>query len=295
MDTYELTHRPPAGGAAPAKTLWWAGASIVFMVVGAFGPWATILGFDTYSGTDGNAGWTVVGAAAIGALTVGILIRWRRRWLCVLPFLAAAAGTATAAYNLNDISSLNVPLAGDDLISADWGIYVALAGSISLLLASVALGAQTERRGETIVIPGSTAKARLRRPWGVFVLSILTFGVYHLYWYYQANRELKDYGVGDHPVVSLLAQVPGALLIIPPFVSWWRFFGRLRDAQGRAGCAERVDHTTGIVLYVIAFFLLPFELVYAQQHLNSLWRQLGSAEAPHDPFVSLAPVPPTAA
>jgi len=295
MDTYELTHRPPAGRVAPAKTLWWAAASIVFMVVGAFGPWATILGFDTYSGTDGNAGWTVVGAAAIGALTVGILIRWRRRWLCVLPFFAAAAGTATAAYNLNDISSLNVPLDGDDLISAEWGIYVALAGSISLLLASVALGAQTERRGETIVIPGSTGRARLRRPWGVFLLSIVTFGVYHLYWYYQANRELKDYGVGDHPVLSLLAQVPGALLIIPPFVSWWRFFGRLRDAQGRAGCAERVDHTTGIVLYVIAFFLLPFELVYAQHHLNSLWRQVGSAAAAHDPFVNPAPVPPTAA
>ena len=49
MDTYELSYRPPASRPAPAKTFWWAAASIVLMVVGAFGPWATILGFDTYS------------------------------------------------------------------------------------------------------------------------------------------------------------------------------------------------------------------------------------------------------
>ena len=292
MDTYELIHTPPARPALP-KTFWWAASSVVLMAVGAFGPWATVLGVMTYSGTDGNAGWTVVVSAVIGAIALGLLVRWRTRWLCAVPFLAGAAGAATAAYNINDISSFNTSLGGDELMSMGWGIYIALAGSISLLLASVAVGAQTERRGETVVIPGSDAKARLRRPWGVFALSIVTFGVYHLYWYYQANRELKDYGVGTNPVLSLLAQFPGALLIVPPFISWWRFFGRIRAAQARAGCAEQIDHTTGIVLYVVAFFLLPFELVYAQQHLNGLWRQTGSTAPAHDPFVNPAPVPPT--
>lgn len=292
MDTYELIHTPPARRPALPKTFWWAAASIVLMAVGAFGPWATVLGVVTYSGTDANAGWTVIVAAAIGAIAVGLLVRWRRRWLCVVPFLAAAAGAATAAYNIHDISSFNTSLGGVDLMSTGWGIYVALAGSISLLLASLALGAQTERRGETITIPGSTSKARLRRPWGVFGLSIVTLGAYHLYWYYQANRELKDYGFGTKPVLSLLAQFPGALLIVPPFVSWWRFFGRLREAQARAACTERVDHATGIVLSVIAFFLVPFELVYAQQHLNRLWRQVRYAAPAHDSFVNPAPAPP---
>jgi len=31
------------------------------------------------------------------------------------------------------------------------------------------------------------------------------------------------------------------------------------------------------VLVVVAAFLLPFELVYAQQHLNRLWRAAGAA------------------
>jgi LPXTG-motif cell wall-anchored protein len=210
MDTYELALRPSGLRPALPKTFWWATASIVLMPIGAFGPWATVFGVLTYRGTDGNAGWTVVGAAALAAIATGFFARRRRRWLCVVMFLSAAAATATAAYNLNDIRSLNTSLEGVDLMSTGWGIYVALAGSVSLLLASIVLGAQTERRGETIVIPGSAAKARLRRPWGVFFLSIVTFGLYHLYWYYEANRELKDYGAGTSPVLSLLAQFPGA-------------------------------------------------------------------------------------
>jgi hypothetical protein len=47
------------------------------------------------------------------------------------------AATATAAYNLNDIRSLKASLKGVDLMRTGWGIYVALAGSVSLLLASI--------------------------------------------------------------------------------------------------------------------------------------------------------------
>ena len=157
MDTYELIQRPPARPTFP-RTLLWAAASIVLMVVGAFGPWATVLGVFTYSGTDGSAGKTVIGAAAIAALAVGFVARLRRRWLCIVPFLAAAAGVATAAYNLHDISTMNTSFDGVDLVSTGWGIYVALAGSISLLLASIVLGVQTDSGVETIVIPGSTAR-----------------------------------------------------------------------------------------------------------------------------------------
>ena len=125
---------------------------------------------------------------------------------------------------------------------------------------------------ETVSIPGSGGTAKIRNPWGVFLLSIVNLGIYYLYWYYQANRELKDYGVGDSPGLSLLAILLGGFLIIPPFVSWWRFFGRLRTAQERAGVDGPADQWLGIVLYVIAFFFLPLELVYSQQHLNKLWQ-----------------------
>lgn len=293
MDTYELSNGSPALRTALPKTFWWALGSIVLMPIGAFGPWAKVLGIFTVKGTDGNAGWTVVGAAAIGAVALGAFLRWRRRWLCAVALLAAAAGAATAAYNISDISSLNTSFAGTDVATTEWGIYVALAGSISLLLASLVLAVQTKSSAVRIVIPGSTATAKVRSPWGVFALATVTFGVYYLYWYYQANRELKDYGAGRRPLVSLLAQFPGGILIIPPFVSWWHFIGRIQEAEDRSGSSERIDHSLGIVLCIVAFFLLPFELVYAQQHLNAVWRSATGAGPDEDeiPFTNPAPVP----
>jgi Domain of unknown function (DUF4234) len=132
---------------------------------------------------------------------------------------------------------------------------------------------------ESVSIPGSGGRAKIRHPWAVFFLAIITLGIYYLYWYYQANRELRDYGVGTSPFTSLLALFPGGILVIPPFVSWWRFFGRLREAEDRAGVANGADQWIGFILYIVAFFFLPFELVYAQQHLNRLWSSAAASPA----------------
>jgi hypothetical protein len=132
---------------------------------------------------------------------------------------------------------------------------------------------------EKISIPASAGTAKVRNPWGVFLLALITLGIYYLYWYYQVNRELREYGVGESPLNSLLALFPGGFIIIPPFVTWWRFFGRLREAQERAGLEEKADQWLGFILYLIAFFLLPFELVYAQQHLNRLWQRAAASVA----------------
>lgn len=275
------------------KTFWLAIAGLVPMVVGAFGPWATLLGVLTVDGTDGNAGWTVVGSAVVAAIALAVYARRQRRWICVVPVLAGALGTYVTASNLHDISS------SGGVETAGWGIYLAFAGSIFLVLASLVLALQTSsgHRARRVAIPGSSGTAKTRSPWGVFLLACITFGVYYLYWYYQVNRELRDYGFGTNPSVSLLAQFPGGLLIVPPFVSWWQFFTRLREAQARAGTFERVDHATGFILYVIAFFLLPFELVYAQQHLNALWETAASPAAGVEPITypePFAALPPQA-
>jgi formate hydrogenlyase subunit 3/multisubunit Na+/H+ antiporter MnhD subunit len=123
---------------------------------------------------------------------------------------------------------------------------------------------------EAATIRGATVK--IRRPWGVFFLVLVTLGIYYLVWYYKTNRELHDYGIEVEPVVSLLAITLGGLLIIPPFVSEWRYFKRIREAQLRAGLDRPISHVIGFVLYLIAVIFLPFEAVYAQGHLNRLWR-----------------------
>jgi hypothetical protein len=280
------------------RTWWWAAASTGAMAIGAFGPWLTVLKRFSARGTDDSAGWKVVGAAIVAAVALGLVLRWRKRWLCIVPLLAAVLGIAISAYNLYDISTYSDTVLGAKLEEAEWGLYVALLGSSSLALAVLVVAAQLPRgnsRAE-VKITGSEATARIRNPWAVFGLAIATFGIYYLYWYYQANRELKDFGVGRHPFVSVLAIVPGALLIVPPFVSWWRFVGRLQEAEVRAGAPGRIDHGLAIALYVVGVFLLPIELVYTQQHLNDVWRQLRQPEppAPSTAMHIYAPEPRTA-
>ena len=123
---------------------------------------------------------------------------------------------------------------------------------------------------ESLQLDGASVK--IRRPWGVFLLAIVTLGIYYLVWYYKTNRELAGYGVGDSPGLSLVAITLGGFLIIPPFVSEWRYYRRIGEAQARAGMEHRISHVTGFVLYLLALILLPFEAVYAQHHLNRLWR-----------------------
>src|SRR5580765_1312472 len=138
------------------SAFWWVVGSIVLMVVGAFGPWAKILGLVTVAGTDGGSdGWIIVSAAAVAAVALGAFVRWPRRWLLVFPILAGAAGAATAGYDLNNIESLgpSVPLFGsDNLADAGWGIYLALVSSTSLALAAIALWVESSRRARNNVV-----------------------------------------------------------------------------------------------------------------------------------------------
>ena len=117
-----------------SRSVWWAAASLVAMAVGAFGPWVTVLGLITINGTDGaRDGWVVLGAAlAAGAV---LLLRRRRSWPAVLCLLAGVVGAATVGYDMHDIEAA----LGDNAAELRWGIYVALLGSISLIVASAAL------------------------------------------------------------------------------------------------------------------------------------------------------------
>ena len=128
---------------------------------------------------------------------------------------------------------------------------------------------------------------RLRRPWVCFFLALITFGIYYLYWYYVSNRDLTEYGeridsasnpLRVSPGVAVLAVTLGWFLIIPPFVSQWRFYRRIRRAEDLAGQDPKINEVGGFVLFLIALVLLPFEIPYAQAHLNRLWEH-ESAEA----------------
>jgi hypothetical protein len=123
------------------------------------------------------------------------------------------------------------------------------------------------------------AEVKLRRPWGTFGLTLLTFGVYYLFWYYRTNRELNAFGqsfgnpnpLRVTPGVALLAITLGSFLILPPFISSFRTFKRIRRAQELTGLPDPMSPGLAFALFLTGLIFLPVEMVYSQRHLNRLW------------------------
>ncbi|HVH54201.1 MAG TPA: DUF4234 domain-containing protein [Actinomycetota bacterium] len=60
-----------------------------------------------------------------------------------------------------------------------------------------------------------------RNPLGVLGLTVITLGIYGLYWYYKVNEEIKNFTKDEtiSPVRSLMALIFGWLIIVPPFIA----------------------------------------------------------------------------
>lgn len=135
-------------------------------------------------------------------------------------------------------------------------------------------------------IPNSDQKAKIRNPWGVVGLTIITIGIYHLVWWYKINKEMKAFGesrgydLGRKPMNSLLALFPGFIIIIPPLVSYWNGTKRI---QGTSALVGREPINGWIVL--LLYFLLPIAMpAYMQVSLNNVWKQeLSSAPGEKTP------------
>ncbi|MGN6216867.1 MAG: DUF4234 domain-containing protein [Solirubrobacterales bacterium] len=124
-------------------------------------------------------------------------------------------------------------------------------------------------------IRGTEHGVKVRNPWAVALLPIVTLGIYHFIWWYRINKELKAYGeakeydLGQNPVNSLLALVPGFLILIPPLVTYWRGTKRVQGASQIAG-QEPVSGWLALILYLIIPLALP---AYLQVSLNNVWEQ----------------------
>jgi hypothetical protein len=124
-------------------------------------------------------------------------------------------------------------------------------------------------------IPDSDQKVKVRNPWGVVGLTIITLGIYHFFWWYKINKEMKFFGeskgydLGRNPRNSALALFPGFLIIIPPLVSYWRGTKRVQGTAALAG-REPVNGWIVLILYLFIGIAMP---AYLQVSLNGVWEQ----------------------
>jgi len=150
---------------------------------------------------------------------------------------------------------------------------------------------------EEVAIAGTPSTAKLRNPWGVIGLTLITFGIYYFFWWYYINREMRDFGrargtdLGQNPGNSVWAVTLGALIIVPAIVSMWRTSGRIQRAQETAAVERGAN---GPIIFILLLIISPVGLWYAQSELNKAWEKQAAGTAPSLPpteAVVAAPAP----
>jgi hypothetical protein len=117
------------------------------------------------------------------------------------------------------------------------------------------------------------AHVRTRHPFAPLGLSLITFGVYGLYWYYTINREMRDLGEDVKPGRALLAVTLGALVIVPAVLSMYHTAERILRLQTRAGVQTPISPVLAVVMLVIPI-VNYFQMYYLQSALNGAYEAM---------------------
>jgi hypothetical protein len=147
---------------------------------------------------------------------------------------------------------------------------------------------------EEVAIAGTESTAKLRNPWGVIGLTLITIGIYYFFWWYFINREMRDFGrardadLGQNPGNSVLAVTLGALIIVPAIISLWTTSDRIQRTQETAALQRTAN---GPIIFILLLIISPVGLWYAQSELNKAWEAQASGGTP----ASLPPTEPAAA
>ncbi len=89
----------------------------------------------------------------------------------------------------------------------------------------------------------------------VYILGIVTFGIYFLYWMYKTKHEMNDMG----------AQIPTSILIFIPIANiYWLY----RYSEGFSEYVKRDDNS--LLWFLVFFFIGPVMPAIVQSELNKI-------------------------
>jgi hypothetical protein len=120
---------------------------------------------------------------------------------------------------------------------------------------------------EMVTVEGQQYKKR--DPLGAWGLVFLTLGVYGFVWYYKINDEARRYLQDDtiKPGIALLAILLGWIIIVPPFISYYRTGQRIERMQSKVEVPTPISPALGL----LAALVLSLNVLYMQEHLNRVW------------------------
>src|SRR5665213_1590868 len=116
-----------------------------------------------------------------------------------------------------------------------------------------------------------------RNPAAVFLLTLITFGIYGIVWQVKTKNELNSLG----------AEIPTAWLLIVPVVSiyWlWKYSEGVEKATGGA--------TSGVLAFVMLFLLGVIGMAILQNEFNKLSGQAPVGAAPMPAQANPGSMPP---
>lgn len=116
---------------------------------------------------------------------------------------------------------------------------------------------------------------KIRKPGVVILLSIVTIGIYWLYWYYSINKEIQDH-VGERikfsPGMALLSQ----FIPIANFVSHYNTAQRIQTMKNI--CTDPDSISPGAAVLFSIFLPFGIYTYMLQSGLNSHWHHHSSSE-----------------
>lgn len=130
---------------------------------------------------------------------------------------------------------------------------------------------QAQQSGGYLAQPNEHRRVgKVRSPWGVWGLTLITLGIYSFFWWYKINREIREYDsrIQVDPGIAVIALcVPIASL-----VTLVKTGGRIERTQRFSGIENRCSGGLGLLFS----FLLFTHVVYYQSQLNKVWAVSGN-------------------
>ena len=118
----------------------------------------------------------------------------------------------------------------------------------------------------------------------VWLLIVVTLGIYGLVHWYKINREMRDYSehagapLGNDPALSLLALFPGGIVIVPAIWTWVTTTQRAQAVR-RMAAGDAATEVPSVFLGVLLGFIYATNHPYLQSSLNATWRMAGATSA----------------
>jgi hypothetical protein len=134
-----------------------------------------------------------------------------------------------------------------------------------------------------VFLDGSDLRAKRRNPWGVLGLTIITLGIYTMFWWYYINRELRDLGrvkrvsgLGENPGLSTAAFVLGSVFWFVVFYipTIWTIVTTTRRIQAAHRATNQGEILNGWIAALLWIFTLGLGgVVFTQYELNKMWEK----------------------